>query len=339
MENIFKGKKILITGGVGSIGSEIVRQVLKYNPEVIRIYDNDETGQFQLEQELGSYENIRPLLGDVRDKERLNKAVEDVDIVFHAAALKHVPLCEYNPFEAIKTNVLGAQNLIEVAMDNEVGKLITISTDKATNPINTMGATKLLAERLTMDANNYRGHKKIALSCVRFGNVLNSRGSVTEVFKKQIKSGGPITVTDPDMTRFVMSIEQAVSLILRATDEAQGGEIFILKMPVLKLNDLVDVMLTELAPKYGYKPSDIEIKTVGIRPGEKFYEELMTGDEAKRAYETDNMFIVLPQIKTMEYEYENTLKPTKLRRYTSKDEVLLTREEIKGLVFGEEGVN
>ena len=330
----YEGKNVLITGGAGSIGSEIARHVLKHNPAVVRIYDNDETGLFRLDQELSGMGYLRPLVGDIRDKDRLSRALRDVDIVFHAAALKHVPICEDNPFEAIKTNVLGTQNIVEAAIDNDVQKLITISTDKATNPINTMGASKLLAERLTINGNNYKGAKKIALSCVRFGNVINSRGSVTEVFRKQIAAGGPVTVTDGDMTRFVMSIEQAVSLILKAVKTAEGGEIFILKMPVLKMKDLLEVMINELAPESGYKPSDIKIKRMGIRLGEKFYEELMVEDEAKRAYETEDMFIVLPQIKTSKYEYTKHLKPTELMNYTSKATWVLGAEDIKKLVLG-----
>lgn len=195
MENIFKDKKIIVTGGTGSIGSEIVRRVLQYDPEVVRILSRDESKQFELEQEIGDLENVRFLIGDVRDKDRLNRAFEDVDIVFHAAAMKHVPACEYNPFEAVKTNVVGTQNVIDAALDNGVGKVIAISTDKAASPINTMGATKLLAEKQIIDANFYKGHRKTVFSCVRFGNVMGSRGSVIPLFEKQIKNGGPVTVT------------------------------------------------------------------------------------------------------------------------------------------------
>jgi FlaA1/EpsC-like NDP-sugar epimerase len=260
--SFYQNKTILITGGVGSIGSEIVRSILVYNPEAVRVLDSNETGLFDLEQELQS-EKIRPFVGDVKDKERLRRAIEDVDIVFHAAALKHVPLCEYNPFEAAKTNVLGTQNLIDVAMDEEVGKLITISTDKAVNPVNVMGATKLLAERLTVSANFYKGERKTAFSCVRFGNVLDTRGSVIPLFRKQIQNGGPLTVTDLNMTRFMMSIPKAVELVLKASEMAEGGEIFILKMLALRIGDLAEAMIQELAPEYGYASNKIEIKNIG----------------------------------------------------------------------------
>jgi len=185
--DLFKNKKILITGGTGSIGQEIVREVLKHEPAVVRILDIDETKQFELQQEYEDYENIRFLLGDIRDKERLYRAIEDIDIVFHTAALKHVQACEYNPFEAVKTNVIGTQNLIDVAIDEEVEKVIFTSSDKAVNPTNVMGATKLLAERLITSANYYKGARKTVFSSVRFGNVLGSRGSVIPLFKNQIE--------------------------------------------------------------------------------------------------------------------------------------------------------
>lgn len=290
-EDYFKNKTILVTGGVGSIGSEIVKKLLAYKPKVIRVLDINETGLFELEQELRS-EKIRPFIGDVRDKERLKKAIRDVDIVFHAAALKHVPLCEYNPFEAVKTNVQGTQNLIDVALEEDVEKIVTISTDKVVNPINVMGATKLLAERLTTSANLYKGKRRTKFSVVRFGNVLNSRGSILPILKKQIKAGGPVTVTDPGMTRFVMTIDEATSLVLKAAVIAEGGEIFILKMPTVKIMDLIEATVEELAPKYGYSKEDIDVETIGKRPGEKLFEELMTEEEAHNARELEDMFVI-----------------------------------------------
>jgi FlaA1/EpsC-like NDP-sugar epimerase len=290
----YEDKVILVTGGVGSIGSEIIRKILEYNPKAVRVLDSNETGLFDLEQELQS-EKIRLFVGDVKDKERLKKAMEDVDIVFHAAALKHVPLCEYNPFEAVKTNVIGTQNLIDVVMDEEVEKFITISTDKAVNPINVMGATKLLAERLTISANFYKGKRATIFSCVRFGNVLNSRGSVIPLFKRQICSGGPITITHQEMTRFIMSIPSAIELVLKSAEMAQGGEIFILKMKKMKIIDLAEVLIDELAPKYGYNAKEIEITFVGDRGVEKISEELITKDEAANVYEDEKMYIIYPQ--------------------------------------------
>ena len=327
MVNIFKDKNILVTGGTGSIGSEIVRMLLQYEPRAVRVFSNDENGLFTLEQELQSSPNIRFLVGDIKDKERLQRAVEGIALVFHSAALKHVPLCEYNPFEAIKTNVLGTQNIIEVAMEEEVEKLITISTDKAVNPVNVMGATKLLAERLTVSANYYRGARRTAFSCVRFGNVLDSRGSVVPLFQTQIEKGGPVTLTDPDMTRFVMSIRRAVDLVFKAAEIAQGGEIFIFKMPALRIGDLAEAMVEELAPQYGYNPESIKVEISGKRAGEKVYEELLTSDEAINASETEDMFIITPAVKNQES------KRISAKEYRSdQDGILLAKEEIKEIL-------
>lgn len=326
LEETFREKGILITGGTGSIGSGLVRKLLEFNPKVIRIFSNDENAQFYLEQELKRCGNLRFLVGDVRDKERLKRATEDIDLVFHAAALKHVPSCEYNPFETIKTNVIGTQNLLEVAMDEEVGKVITISTDKAVNPVNVMGATKLLAERLTIAANYYKGLRRTVFSCVRFGNVLGTRGSVVQLFEKQIQNGGPVTVTYPDMMRFVMNMDGAIKLVLKAAQMAKGEEIFVFKMPALRVGSLAEVMIEKLAPKYGYDPKDIEIEIIGKRKGEKLYEELMTEDETMNAYDTEDLFLILPRPP------REGLKRIPVKRYTSKDTRGLKKKEITELL-------
>lgn len=330
----YRGKSILVTGGVGSIGKELVKNILKMDVKSLRVLDNNETGLFDLGHELKS-DKIRLLVGDIRDKERLKRAMEGVDIVFHAAALKHVPLCEYNPFDAVKTNILGTQNVLNVALDEEVEKVIVISTDKAANPVNVMGATKLLAERLTLSANSYRGNRKTVFSCVRFGNVMASRGSVIPLFIEQIRAGGPVTVTDPDMTRFIMDIPKATDLILKAGEMAQYGEIFILKMPVIKIGDLADAMISFCTHRNGQNINDIEIKITGARPGEKKYEELMTESEAEYAYENEHMFIVLPphiqdtmQNLVLPEDFNRSLK----NRYASSDEVILTKNEILNLL-------
>lgn len=337
LRETFENKKILVTGGTGCIGSEIVRSLLAYNPKVVRIFSNDEDSTFGMMQELSGRSNVRFLVGDVRDKERLSLAMEDIDIVYHTAALKHVPLCEYNPFEAIKTNVMGTQNVIEAAFSNDVNRVINISTDKAVNPVNTMGATKLLAEKLMIDANEGKGLKKTIFSCVRFGNVLFSRGSVIPLFEEQIKQKKPITITDPDMTRFVMSVSSTVGLVFKATIMAKGGEVFILKMPVVKLGDLTDVVIEKYSEKYGYNKKDIKKRIIGSRAGEKIFEELMTETEAKMAFETDDMLIIPPQleipnIKFEVSDYQNAIH-SKLKRYISKDVEPLSKEEIKKLLF------
>lgn len=291
MKNLYTNKIILVTGGVGSIGSALVRKLIAYRPKTIRILDIDETGLFNLEQELHS-DRVRFLIGDIRDKDRLIRAIENVDIVFHAAALKHVSLCETNPFEAVQINVLGTKNLIEAAINERVSKFVTISTDKAVNPINVLGASKLLAERLTVSVNLYRGRRKIVFSCVRFGNVLNSQGSVLPIFKEQIKKGGPVKVTDSCMTRFIITIDKAIELVLRVAQISKGGEIFILKMPALRIDDLAKAAILELAPKYGYEPEEIKIEYIGKRDGEKTHEEFMNEDEAELVTEIKDMFIL-----------------------------------------------
>jgi len=330
----YRGKSILVTGGVGSIGRELVKSILKMDVSAVRVLDNNETGLFDLGQELRS-NKIRLLVGDVRDKERLKRAMEGVDIVFHAAALKHVPLCEFNPFDAVKTNILGTQNVLNVALDEGVEKVIVISTDKAANPVNVMGATKLLAERLTLSANSYRGNRKTVFSCVRFGNVVASRGSVIPLFAEQIRMGGPVTVTDPEMTRFMMDIPKATGLILKAGVMARYGEIFILKMPVIKIGGLAETMISFCTQTNGQNAEDIAIEIIGTRPGEKKYEELMTGSEAEYAYENENMFIVLQphtldKIQSIDLPegFHRSLKA----RYSSSDEVVLANEEILDLL-------
>ena len=336
LESFYDGKIIFGIRESESIGKEIVKTLLNFNPKTIRVLDINETALFDLEQELNTH-RIRAFLGDMRDKERLKRAIEDVDIVFHAAALKHVPSCEYNPFEAVKTNVYGTQNLIDVAIDEEVEKFIMISTDKAANPVNVMGATKLLAERLTISANLYKGKRKTVFSCVRFGNVLYSRGSVLPIFEEQIKDGF-ITLTDSNMTRFIMEISQAVKLTLKATQIAKCGEIFILKMPSIKIEDLANVLIEKLAPTYGYKPEDIKLKIIGKRVGEKLYEELMTEDEAENAWEDDEMLVVLPQINNIDdklsHKLPDNFKRTQKKIYSSKSVKLLNKDEIRLLLNG-----
>ena len=275
------------------MGSEIVKRLLTYNPKAIRILDNNETGLFDLDQALQSAK-IRLFVGDIRDGRRLEKATEGVDIVFHAAALKHVSLCEYSPFEAIQTNVIGTQNVIDACLKSKVGKMINISTDKAVNPLNVLGATKLLTERLMAVPHLYEGDRKTVFASVRFGNVLNSRGSVVPLFQQQIKKGGPVTVTNPEMVRFIMSIPKAADLVLKSAEIAEGGEIFILKMPVVRMGDFAEAIIEELAPRYGHDPKRIKVKMIGEKPGEKFCEELITKNELKNAYETEDMFVVMP---------------------------------------------
>lgn len=325
MTHMLEGRNILVTGGTGTIGSEIVREVLKFKPRTVRVLDIDENGLFELQQELRVHKHIRFLIGDVRDRARMERAIEGINIVFHAAALKHVGLCEDNPFEALQTNVLGTQNLIDVALEANVQKVIIISTDKAVDPTNTMGATKLLAERLAISASNYSGKRRTIFACVRFGNVLWSRGSVIPLFQRQIKNGGPVTVTEGDMTRFMMSTGKAVELVIRAAEMAKGGEIYILKMPAVKIREVAEVMIEELAPRFGFKAQDIKIRNRKKGMGEKECEYLMGVDEARKAVEMNDMFIV---------EKKGRAKSSSLS-YSSRGGDFLGKKEIKDMIFAE----
>lgn len=292
MSEFYRGKHILVTGGTGSIGSEIVRRLLEMEPAVLRIMSRDETRQFEFEQELGPRPNVRYLIGDIRDEKRLKRAMEGVQVVFHAAALKHVPSCEYNAFEAVRTNVEGTQNVINAALDAKVQKVIAISTDKAVNPINVMGATKLLSEKLIVTANNWI--KDVRFACVRFGNVLGSRGSLVPTVKMQIEQGGPVTITHLKMTRFMMSIPEAIELCLEAGEKCEGGETFILRMPSLMIGDLIDALIECCAKACSRRPETIAVKEVGVRPGEKLDEELLTQEESVRTKALERMFVVYP---------------------------------------------
>jgi UDP-N-acetylglucosamine 4,6-dehydratase (inverting) len=277
------GKKILLTGGTGSFGQKFSEIVLnEYNPQSIRIYSRGELMQSQMNQKFND-PRLRFFIGDVRDRERLYRAMNDVDIVVHAAALKQVPACEYNPLEAVKTNIGGTTNLIDAAIDNNVDRVIVISTDKAVHPVNLYGATKMVAEKLTIQGNTYAAGKNTKFSCVRYGNVIGSRGSVIPLFKEQKKTG-IITITDERMTRFWISLESGVNFVLRCIENMQGGEIFIPKIPSMRVMDLAQA----IAPDY-------EKKITGIRPGEKLHEVLLTEDEARHAQEYSDYFIIEPE--------------------------------------------
>jgi FlaA1/EpsC-like NDP-sugar epimerase len=289
---IYAGAKVLVTGGSGSIGSEIVRQLLREDVRVIRVLSRDETRQVALAERLAAGDRVRFLIGDVRDRERLRRAMDGVDLVFHAAAMKHVPVCEYNPFEAAQTNVIGTQNVITVARDAGAKRVVVVSTDKAVSPTNTMGATKLLAERLVTAAARFMAG--MVLCAVRFGNVLGSRGSLVPVVRRQIRTDRCVRITDRAMTRFFMTIAQAVALALRAAERARGGELFVLPMPKLRIGDLVDVLREEEAEALGVDPAAIRVKEVGRRPGERVHERLLTGAECERARLRDGVVVVDP---------------------------------------------
>jgi FlaA1/EpsC-like NDP-sugar epimerase len=281
------------------------------------------------------------LLGDVRDKEKVMWSLKDVDTVFHAAALKHVFLSEYSPFESVKTNVLGTQNMLEAALANKVGTFINISTDKAANPTSTMGVSKLLTERLTVGASFFNGKSKTVFASVRFGNVLNSSGSVLPIFMSQLKKGGPLTITDKRMVRYFMTTEEAVELIFQATKMAQGGEVFVLKMPALKILDLADVLIKEYADKYGQDKKKVKIKEIGIRPGENLAEKIVTKAEALQTLELKKMYIlpfsidypsVIKKVVSKSYNYYKRLGGKPVDRDDIVPQKLLTKKEIKSLL-------
>ncbi len=274
-------KTILVTGGTGSFGKKFIEIVLKKcKPKVIRVYSRDELKQSEMEHVYGNTGSVRFFLGDVRDKERLDRAMRDVDVVVHAAALKQVPACEYNPFEAVKTNIIGAQNIINSAIDNGVKKVIAISTDKAVNPINLYGATKLCAEKIFVQSNSYSAQGGTIFSSARYGNVIGSRGSVILKFKEQKKTGA-ITITDKRMTRFWITLEEGVNFVIKCIGMMKGGEVFVPKIPSMKVVDLAKL----IAP-------GCRIKEIGIRPGEKINEVLVTEDEARHTKEFKDFFVI-----------------------------------------------
>ena len=288
--NHIKGKSILVTGGTGSIGSAIVKELLEYSPKVVRVLDVSENQLFFLQEQLKDYNNVRFLVGDIREKERLHRAAEGIDIIFHTAALKHVPLCEDNPFEAAKTNVIGTQNVIDIAIENNVSQLVHISTDKVVNAINTLGASKLLSERLVIAAHNYIGHKRTSFCCVRFGNVIGTKGSLVHLISEQLRHNERPFITDKKMTRFLLTEKQAASFILKASAMKQDGAIFVPKMLAVNVIDLIQATIDELCSRYSLKK--VTPKETGIRIGEKMYEELMTELEFEHCKVLDGMYVI-----------------------------------------------
>ncbi len=334
--SIIKGKRILVTGGCGTVGTELIKQLLTdkiYEPKEVVAIDNSENALFYADQNYLDEPRINYLLADVRDIKKLNEILSGVDVVFHVAALKHVVLCERSPFEAVQTNIHGIQNIISAAQANNVDRVIFTSTDKAVNPTNVMGTSKLMAERLVTAANSNSLNSGTVFSSTRFGNVLGSNGSVIPIFHKQIANGGPVTLTHREMTRFIMTIADSVRLVIDSSSLARGGEVFITKMPVIRIIDLAEVMIEELAPRYGMNPNEIEIIEIGTKPGEKLYEELMSEEETGRALELERYFAVLPAFRgiyrDINYEYENQIRDSVDNPYISKYISTLSKEELR----------
>jgi len=325
---MFDNKKVLITGGTGSLGKALTKKLLETGVGIIRIYSRDEWKQSQMRSELTD-DRLRFFIGDVRDKERLSRAMEDIDIVIHAAALKQVPSAEYNPFEAVKTNIYGTQNVLESCLDNGVKTAIGIGTDKAVSPLNTYGATKLLMERLFISANFWKGDKDIKFICVRYGNVLGSRGSIVPIFVDQIKSGGKITVTDPNMTRFSITMDQALNLIFRAIKNGVGGEVFIPKLKAYTVGLVKDALLELLN-------STSTVEKIPVRPGEKTHEVLINEFELRDTLETDEDYVITNQHPLESEQDSHNLKITSLSNsYTSDTVELFTKEELKEILISE----
>ncbi|MFH1700242.1 MAG: UDP-N-acetylglucosamine 4,6-dehydratase (inverting) [Candidatus Zixiibacteriota bacterium] len=322
-------KSILVTGGTGSFGKKFISTILNQYPSVRRVvvYSRDELKQFEMEQQFPTsvYPHIRFFIGDVRDRDRLCRAMEDIDIVIHAAALKQVPAAEYNPFEAVKTNIFGAQNVIECAIDQGIKKVVALSTDKAAAPINLYGATKLCSDKLFVSANNFRGNHDISFSVVRYGNVMGSRGSVIPFFLKK-RSEGVIPITDPRMTRFNITLEEGVNLVLHALTHMWGGEIFVPKIPSYKIMDLAEA----LAP-------ECKKKIIGIRPGEKLHEEMITQTDAINSIEFSDYFVILPSMRLWNVEkfaeaFDGKKCPNDFSYSSGNNTEWLTVEQIRDLM-------
>ncbi len=317
-------KVVLVTGGTGSFGKKFVEIMLdEYRPEKVIVFSRDELKQHEMRTAGFDQPNLRYFIGDVRDQQRLRRAMDGVDVVVHAAALKQVPACEYNPMEAIKTNILGSSNVVEAALDAGVSKVLALSTDKAVNPVNLYGATKLAAEKLVVQSNAYAGGKVTRYSCVRYGNVVGSRGSVVPLFLKQ-REQGKVTVTDERMTRFWVSLEQGVRFVIRCIEQMHGGEVFVPKIPSTTTVDLARAIAPEA-----------EIDFIGIRPGEKLHEVLISEDEARGTVELDDMFVVQPvQALWFGYEWRELGKPLPdgFRYASDTNEERLNLDQIREMV-------
>ncbi len=317
-------KNILVTGGTGSFGRKFIEILLEeYQPERLIVYSRDELKQHEMRMAGFNHPNLRYFIGDVRDLTRLRRAFNGVDIVVHAAALKQVPACEYNPMEAIKTNILGSSNVVDAALDAGVKKVLALSTDKAVNPVNLYGATKLAAEKLMVQSNAYAGGLQTRLSCVRYGNVVGSRGSVVPLFIQQ-RGAGEVTLTDERMTRFWISLDQGVRFVIRCIEQMQGGEVFVPKIPSMRMVDLAKAIAPEA-----------DIRIIGIRPGEKLHEVLISEDEARTTVELEDMYVVQPAAALWfghQWSEVGTLLPEGTHYASDNNTEWLSLEEIHEIV-------
>jgi UDP-N-acetylglucosamine 4,6-dehydratase len=322
MEGAIENKVVLITGGTGSFGKAMVQHLLEQGkPRRIRIFSRDELKQYEMAQQFPS-DKLRFFIGDVRDRDRLRRACQDVDIVLHAAALKQVPACEYNPFEAVQTNIIGAMNVVEAAIDCNVKRAICISTDKAVSPVNLYGATKLCAEKLFIHGNSYSGQKLPRFACVRYGNVMGSRGSVLPLFLKQRKAG-TLSITHKDMTRFWLSLDQAVRFVCLSLTNMVGGEIFVPRIPSMRITDLAKAVAPES-----------DLKVIGIRPGEKLHETLLMQEEARHTLDMGDYFIVVPERfpTKVKRPYEGKKLPTNYSYSSDTNDSWLSTEAMQAAI-------
>ncbi len=323
MREELEGKTVLVTGGAGSIGSEIVKQLLDYNVGTVIVLSRDEIKHFVMKKKIDDI-RLKTIIGDVRDSRSLERVFEKykIDLVYNTAAMKHVVVCEDFPVECAKTNILGTQNIVDLALRYNVPKLVNISTDKAACPVNVMGASKFIAERIVLNAN---------YTCVRFGNVANSRGSVIPIFIDNLLNKKPISITDPDVTRFIIEIPDAVKLVMKSTEYAKGGEIFILKMKAFRLGDLLKVIIERIAPRLGISRDEINIETTGLVIGEKIHEDLINNVELAQLHELDNIYLILKdKNKVLDY---NGLKKINLPHYSSDKAKLITEDELEKIII------
>lgn len=329
MSSVLQGKSVLITGGAGSIGSEILRQTLAQGASKVVIFSRDEIKHFMMRKEIPD-PRLETIVGDVRDLRSIEQVFNrfDIDTIYHAAAMKHLVMCDDFPIEAARTNVVGTQNVVDLALKYKVPRMITISTDKAAYPVNVLGATKFIAERITLNGNRESKGNQV-FACVRFGNVAGSRGSVIPVFVANLMAHTPIQVSDPGVTRFIMEISDAVSLVLRATEHACGGEVFILKMRAFKLGELAEVITERIAPKLGITEKDVNLSVTGLVPGEKLHEELINDTELPMLHEMEDMYVVLSDSKVAK-RYPNICK-SHVTGYISCDAQMISKDDIEQL--------
>ncbi len=335
------GRRVFLTGVCGTVGRELLERLREFDLAGIVGVDTNETELFFTREAMRSDPRVQLFLCDVRVAEQVSRRMRGIDVVLHAAAYKHVDMCERSPHEAIMTNILGTQNVISAALDNEVERVIFTSSDKAVNPTSVMGTSKLMAERLVSAASTQTHNGKPIFASIRFGNIMGSRGSVIPLFESQIAVGGPVTLTDPRMTRFVMSVKQASALVMEAAFLARGGEVIVTKMDVLRIEDLAHVMIAERAPAFGFEPRMVEIRIIGSKPGEKLYEELTNEEEVRRTFDWDKYLIVKPALQVNgEDRFEDWAREGKPieKPYNSSTSSAMNCDEIRALLRRNERV-